>query len=54
MKEVAAVNVGILFVVAFGLLHRMFKEDENLHQRYGKQWEEWARRVPCRLIPWLF
>jgi len=53
-KRFTAAYVGLYSIVTLGVLQRMLKEDKNLHQRYGKEWEDWARRVPCRLIPWLF
>jgi len=53
LKKFTAAYVGLFSAVIFGVLQRMFKEDETLHQRYGKEWEDWARRVPFRLIPWL-
>jgi len=54
MKGFTAASVGLFCTISFGLLQRMFKEDKALHQRCGKEWEDWARRVPCRLIPWVF
>jgi len=54
LKRFVVAYVGLYATVIFGLLQRMVKEDETLHRRYGKEWEDWARRVPSRLIPWLF
>ncbi|KAI9066177.1 hypothetical protein FKP32DRAFT_1566428 [Trametes sanguinea] len=33
---------------------RVGTEDAELHRVFGPQWEEWAGRVPWRLVPWLF
>jgi len=54
LKRLTVACVSVFSTVMFGLLHRMLKEDENLHQHYGKEWENWASRVPSRLIPRLF
>ncbi|KAF8893029.1 hypothetical protein BD779DRAFT_1670030 [Infundibulicybe gibba] len=36
------------------LLLRMSKEDAALKKKFGKEWEEWARRVPYALIPGVY
>jgi len=54
IKVFTAAYLGVSFAGVVGLLQRMFKEDETLHERCGKEWEDWARRVPYKLIPWLF
>ncbi|KAF9264265.1 hypothetical protein L218DRAFT_901163, partial [Marasmius fiardii PR-910] len=38
-------------LISFGLLSRMAKEDEALRDKFKEEWEEWARRVPWRLVP---
>ncbi|KAL1671314.1 hypothetical protein EV122DRAFT_295553 [Schizophyllum commune] len=35
----------------YGFASRIKTEDEMLKKNFGKQWEEWARRVPYKLIP---
>ncbi|KIK90964.1 hypothetical protein PAXRUDRAFT_14051 [Paxillus rubicundulus Ve08.2h10] len=37
-----------------GLVRRMNNEDAMLEQNFGKEWKEWAKRVPWRLIPWVY
>ncbi|KAI0060190.1 hypothetical protein BV25DRAFT_991176 [Artomyces pyxidatus] len=32
---------------------RARKEDDMLHIEFGEEWEVYAKRVPCRYIPWL-
>ena len=32
---------------------RMRVEDEMMHGRFGKEWEEWAAKVRWKLIPWV-
>jgi protein-S-isoprenylcysteine O-methyltransferase Ste14 len=45
----AAITTVNLFLIA-----RTSVEDEMLKERFGKQWEKWAKRVPCRLLPFLW
>lgn len=33
------------------LLHRIARDEERCHLKYGKPYEEYCRRVPYRLIP---
>ncbi|KIL65848.1 hypothetical protein M378DRAFT_76026 [Amanita muscaria Koide BX008] len=40
--------------ICVGLVSRMFKEDEALHERFGEAWEVWARAVPYMLIPGVY
>jgi len=54
MKGVTLFNLGVVSAITIGLLRRMSKEDEALHQFCGKEWERWATRVPYKLIPWVF
>jgi protein-S-isoprenylcysteine O-methyltransferase Ste14 len=35
------------------LFSRMYKEDVQLRQVFGKEWDDYARKVPYRLIPGL-
>ncbi|KAF7423003.1 hypothetical protein PC9H_011167 [Pleurotus ostreatus] len=41
-------------VLLSGLWKRLDMEDEILRRRFGKDWYEWARRVPSRLIPGIY
>lgn len=43
-----------LFYSEFVTLTRMSKEDEALRKRFGKEWEEWAKKVPYALIPGIY
>ncbi|KAF8893030.1 hypothetical protein BD779DRAFT_1670031 [Infundibulicybe gibba] len=36
------------------LLTRAPKEDETLKKEFGEEWEEWARRVPYKMIPGIY
>ncbi|RPD60557.1 ICMT-domain-containing protein [Lentinus tigrinus ALCF2SS1-7] len=33
------------------ILRRPGKEDEVLKKEFGQEWEEWARKTPCKLLP---
>ncbi|KAF9484416.1 hypothetical protein BDN70DRAFT_797737 [Pholiota conissans] len=39
--------------ILFGLISRMAAEDAALRRVFGVQWDDWARRVPYKLIPWV-
>ncbi|GJE97025.1 isoprenylcysteine carboxylmethyltransferase family protein [Phanerochaete sordida] len=36
------------------LMRRVGREDEVLRQAFGEEWEAYARRVPYRLVPYIF
>jgi len=44
----------LVAAVMFGLMRRMSKEDKALHLLAGKEWEDWAERVPYRLFPSIY
>ena len=33
---------------------RVQKEDKALSEQFEVEWKAWAKRVPCRLIPFLY
>jgi len=42
-------------VVAFLVIApRLEKEDMMLRKRFGLEWDDWAAKVPCRLIPGVY
>lgn len=41
-------------VIVLGLFARMKKEDSMLKETFGKQWDEWAARVPYKLCPGIY
>ncbi|KAF9500248.1 hypothetical protein BDN71DRAFT_1192510 [Pleurotus eryngii] len=43
-----------LVICFYGVGKRLRSEDEGLRRRFGKEWEEFARRVPHRLIPGIY
>ncbi|KAJ3576758.1 hypothetical protein NP233_g217 [Leucocoprinus birnbaumii] len=54
MKALTLLTGGLAATIISGLMARMLKEDEALHQLAGKEWEDWAKKVPYRLIPWVY
>lgn len=36
------------------LIHRTFRDDTKCSHKYGKYWDEYCRRVPYKIIPYLF
>ncbi|CDO76871.1 hypothetical protein BN946_scf184901.g8 [Trametes cinnabarina] len=46
--------VGWLMLLVFGFTRRVLIEDAVLRKEFGSQWDEWARRVPNTLIPYLW
>ena len=35
-------------------MHRAELEDQVLRKEFGIEWEEWARKVPYKFIPYVF
>ncbi|KAJ8077111.1 hypothetical protein PM082_001539 [Marasmius tenuissimus] len=55
------VGMGIAFIylvltgmISVGLLKRMGKEDTALRETFKGEWDEWAKRVPWRLVPGVY
>ncbi|TFY80714.1 hypothetical protein EWM64_g3299 [Hericium alpestre] len=53
-KLVALVVAGSVTAVMTLFVPRTAIEDQMLKKEFGVQWEEWARRVPYRLVPGVF
>ncbi|KAF7984515.1 hypothetical protein HWV62_13675 [Athelia sp. TMB] len=47
-----AAVVAVMDVMA--TVKRMDKEDNMLKGEFGQTWEEWAKKVPARLVPFVF
>ena len=52
-------SIGLAFLFfmvhgTFNLVARAPNEDEILRKEFGKEWEDYARRVPYRLIPGIY
>ncbi|EJF58319.1 ICMT-domain-containing protein [Dichomitus squalens LYAD-421 SS1] len=60
MLEKPWVVVGLVFwavvhvAIALTAVKRIPVEDEVLHKEFGSQWEEWARKTPYKLIPYVY
>lgn len=54
MRVATFLNTIVVVTITTGLLKRMSKEDKALRDLNTKEWDEWARRVPYKLIPWIF
>ncbi|KAF8153192.1 hypothetical protein B0H34DRAFT_662466 [Crassisporium funariophilum] len=44
----------VIFLPLVAIFRRTPTEDKILKDNFGKQWEEWARRVPARLFPGIY
>ncbi|KAG0694464.1 hypothetical protein DFH29DRAFT_985259 [Suillus ampliporus] len=49
-----AVKLDFGVVVYSGLGNRLKKEEAMLEGNFGDQWRSYAKRVPYRLVPWLY
>lgn len=36
------------------LVHRERRDDHACHKKYGAAWDEYRRRVPWRIVPWVY
>jgi protein-S-isoprenylcysteine O-methyltransferase Ste14 len=45
--------VGGAFAVS-AIVARTYKEDAMLQNEFSGSWDEWAKKVPWRLIPFIF
>jgi protein-S-isoprenylcysteine O-methyltransferase Ste14 len=48
---VGYVNIVLVITFALSLKNRWEREDRVLKEEFGKQWDEWAKRVPYALVP---
>ena len=46
--------IAIISLVILIVLRRIPAEDEILRKAFGKEWDEWARKVPNRIIPGIY
>ena len=43
-----------IYFMAILLIHRTYRDDIRCRQKYGKYWEEYCRRVPYKILPYVF
>ncbi|KAI0754825.1 hypothetical protein C8Q80DRAFT_391798 [Daedaleopsis nitida] len=44
----------LLYPMYVAVFLRVETEDEMLKKTFGREWEEWASRTPCKLVPGLY
>lgn len=55
MGQLCVVLVVVLMVIPAALFgYRMPLEDKALRSEFGQEWDEWAKKVPYRLIPGVY
>ena len=57
MQDKFAVLTYTLLVILGGLylaLMRMSKENEALRKHFGKQWDDWAKKIPYYVVPGIY
>lgn len=53
-KVVAGSATAFLASVALRLFRRVYEEDKMLKNEFGDEWDEWAKKTPYRLIPYVY
>ena len=53
-KGVACSATAFLVSVALRLFWRVDEEDRMLKDEFGAEWDEWAKKTPYRLIPYVY
>ncbi|KAJ7122634.1 hypothetical protein C8R43DRAFT_1136051 [Mycena crocata] len=53
-RAVMGIWVGVAAAVVASLVLRVSGEDEILRMRFGAEWEAWQKKVPWKIVPWVF
>ncbi|TFK52665.1 hypothetical protein OE88DRAFT_1734626 [Heliocybe sulcata] len=53
-RAAALVMLCLSAVAAPGLLARVPREDKMMKDQFGEQWDEWAKKTPYRLVPYIY
>ncbi|TFK85259.1 ICMT-domain-containing protein [Polyporus arcularius HHB13444] len=53
-KAIATYVTVYMGYVCAGMLYRTKTEDEMLKKEFGAEWEDWAKKTPYRLIPFVY
>ncbi|KAF8197902.1 hypothetical protein BJ912DRAFT_845720 [Pholiota molesta] len=48
------IYLALTISILTGLISRMASEDAALRRVFGVQWNQWAGRVPYKLVPWIY
>ncbi|KAI0660317.1 ICMT-domain-containing protein [Cubamyces menziesii] len=46
--------IGYMSYITYSLIRRVPKEDAILMREFGHQWQEWRKRTPYRLVPYVY
>ena len=53
-RSLVVIYFSILMLIVLFLLARMSKEDIALKNQFGKEWDNWAKRVPYSIFPGIY
>ncbi|KIN95773.1 hypothetical protein M404DRAFT_1007144 [Pisolithus tinctorius Marx 270] len=48
------IRIVLFSTLAAYLRHRMNEEDAMLEKHFGKEWKDWTKRVPYKIVPWVY
>ncbi|KAF8840677.1 hypothetical protein BDN67DRAFT_903130 [Paxillus ammoniavirescens] len=50
----SCIQISLFVGILVGMVQRMNNEDAMLEKNFGDEWKEWTKRVPYRLVPWVY
>ena len=53
-RSLVTVYFSVIILIILFTLARMTKEDIALRNRFGKKWDDWAKRVPYSIFPGIY
>ena len=53
-KLLVVLYLSFMIIMTFSALARMSKEDIALRNQFGKEWDDWAKRVPYSIFPGIY
>ena len=53
-KLLVVLYFSFMIIITFCGLARMSKEDIGLRNQFGKEWDDWAKRVPYSIFPGIY
>ncbi|KAI6161106.1 hypothetical protein EDD17DRAFT_1875087 [Pisolithus thermaeus] len=48
------IRIVLCSMVAAYLRRRMYEGDAMLEKHFGKEWKDWTKRVPYKIVPWVY